>query len=66
MDGFVGGDWAYALNTNDTNGVLVDEASNQRVEEKGRRLACYYLGWESIEVRSPSHGGGKIGKLIAG
>lgn len=66
MDGFVGGDWGYALNTNDTNGMLVDEASNQRVEEKERRLACYYLGWESIEVCSPLHGGGKIGKLIAG
>ncbi|PMD53487.1 uncharacterized protein K444DRAFT_700620 [Hyaloscypha bicolor E] len=50
MDGFVGGDWGYALNTNDTNGMLVDEASNQRVEEKERRLACYYLGWESIDA----------------
>ncbi len=51
MQGFVGGEWAYALNTNDTNGVLVDEVRNQTVDEKERRLACYYLGWESIEVR---------------
>ncbi|KAF4634106.1 hypothetical protein G7Y89_g4006 [Cudoniella acicularis] len=52
MQGFVGGDWAYAVNTNDTNGGLVDDevVRNQWVEEKERRLACYYLGWESIEA----------------
>ena len=51
MQGFVGGDWAYALNTNDTSGVVVTEsAKDQWVLEKDQRLACYYLGWESIEV----------------
>jgi hypothetical protein len=51
MQGFVGGEWTYALNTNDTNGVLVNEVRNKWLEEKERSLACYYLGWESIEVR---------------
>ncbi|PMD33623.1 hypothetical protein L207DRAFT_142509 [Hyaloscypha variabilis F] len=50
MQGFVGGEWAYALNTNDTNGVLVNEVRNKWLEEKERSLACYYLGWESIEA----------------
>lgn len=50
MQGFVGGEWSYALNTNDTGGVSVGEAGNQGIEENERRLACYYLGWESIEV----------------
>jgi hypothetical protein len=51
MDGFIGGHWAYALNGNHTNGVLVDQVEGQWVEEEGRRLAYYYLGWESIKVR---------------
>ena len=50
MDGFIGGHWAYALNSNHTNGVLVDQVEGQWVEEKERRLACYHLGWESIKV----------------
>ncbi|KAE9367069.1 hypothetical protein N431DRAFT_418172 [Stipitochalara longipes BDJ] len=50
MHGFVGGDWAYALNTNDTSGILADEVRNEWIGEKERRLACYYLGWESIEA----------------
>jgi hypothetical protein len=50
MDGFVGGHWAYALNSNNTNGLLVHQVEGRWVEEKERRLACYYLGWESIEV----------------
>lgn len=50
MQGFVGGDWAYAVNTNDTSGVLIESVRNQWVQEEERRLACYYLGWESIEV----------------
>jgi hypothetical protein len=50
MDSFIGGHWAYALNSNRTDGVLVDQVVDQWVEERERRLACYYLGWESIEV----------------
>ena len=53
MKGFVGGEWAYALNTNDTNGALTDEAREKWINEKERSLACYYLGWESIEVSNP-------------
>jgi hypothetical protein len=50
MQGFVGGDWAYALNTNDTNGAIVGGSESQWIEENERNLACYCLGWESIEV----------------
>jgi hypothetical protein len=50
MQGFVDGNWAYAVNTNDTNGTSVKSIPNQRIEENDRRLACYYLGWESIKV----------------
>lgn len=51
MEGFTGGEWAYATNTNDTSGVLIDSVEDQLLKEKERRLACYYLGWESIKVR---------------
>jgi hypothetical protein len=50
MQGFTGGHWAYALNTNDTSGVVVDPAGEQLVKQEDRKLACYYLGWESVEV----------------
>lgn len=48
-EGFVGGEWAYATNTNGTDGVLVDLESPE-LPETERRLACYYLGWESVSV----------------
>jgi hypothetical protein len=51
MQGFVGGYWAYAVNTNNTSGVMVEYVRKQWVQEEERRLAGYYLGWESIEVR---------------
>ncbi len=52
VPGFVGGEWAYAVNTNDAGGTsaLVEYTRDQWLEEKERRLACYYLGWDSIEV----------------
>ncbi|RFU31630.1 hypothetical protein B7463_g4721, partial [Scytalidium lignicola] len=50
MQGFTGGNWTYAINTNDTNGVPLDLAKEHLVPEQERRLACYYLGWESIEL----------------
>ena len=51
MDGFTGGDWTYARNTNDTSGVTIDNiALAPSAREEERRLACYYLGWESVEV----------------
>ncbi|KIW70702.1 hypothetical protein PV04_02947 [Phialophora macrospora] len=51
-EGFRGGGWSYALNTNDTNGTVAAtpaEAEEVLLEAEKRRLACYYLGWESIE-----------------
>lgn len=51
MRGFVGGNWAYAINTNDTSGtVLTDGTGNRQLSEIERKLACYYLGWQSVEV----------------
>jgi hypothetical protein len=29
MDGFIGGHWAYALNSNHTNDVLIDQVEDQ-------------------------------------
>jgi hypothetical protein len=57
-EGFRGGGWSYALNTNDTDGTVADTpAEIAEVGAEKRRLACYYLGWESIEVRKPSYPG---------
>ena len=50
MEGFVGGEWAYAVNANDTIGELIQNEI-MKVDEKERRLAFYFLGWESVEVR---------------
>ena len=66
MRGFVGGQWGYVLDGNDTNGVEtngrdVSEANALQdgipgiLKEEERRLAVYYLGWESTEVRSPTY-----------
>lgn len=55
MEGFEGGDWGYAVNTDDTSGLLADHEDvtrKERIEEEERSLACYYLGWESVEVRT--------------
>ncbi|KAJ4320200.1 hypothetical protein N0V84_005985 [Fusarium piperis] len=49
MQGFVGGDWGYAVNTNSTRGAEVDLVQG-RLEREQRRLAIYFLGWESIEL----------------
>lgn len=53
MQGFVGGDWGYAVNTNSTRGGDVDLAEG-RLEGEQRRLAIYFLGWESVEVCASS------------
>ncbi|EXJ66094.1 uncharacterized protein A1O5_10709 [Cladophialophora psammophila CBS 110553] len=72
--GFTGGNWSYAVNTNDTSGVALaldygvdgaggaaaptdkgdhqwngKEEEEEEVPEPERRLACYYLGWDTIE-----------------
>ncbi|ERT02410.1 uncharacterized protein SPSK_05526 [Sporothrix schenckii 1099-18] len=50
-DGFVGGDWAYASNTNRTNGQpLCTESASEpstQILPLDRRLAVYFLGWTS-------------------
>lgn len=48
--GFTGGDWAYAINTNETSGVPCSPSAEKVVSITERRLAVYLLGWESIEV----------------
>lgn len=51
IQGFTGGYWAYAINTNETAGVSCLPPSEETVLKARRRLGVYYLGWESIEVR---------------
>ena len=50
IQGFTGGYWAYATNTNETAGVPYSTPTDETVPKSQRRLAVYYLGWESIEV----------------
>ncbi|KAH7136323.1 hypothetical protein EDB81DRAFT_801951 [Dactylonectria macrodidyma] len=50
MLGFAGGNWAYALNANDSAGVTLGDASEHLISEQERRLGVYFLGWESIEL----------------
>jgi hypothetical protein len=44
-EGFTGGAWAYASNTNDAEGVHEKSTLN----ETERRLANYVLGWDNLE-----------------
>lgn len=54
--GFVGGDWAYAINSNDTGGELVADATEEAaISEADRNLAVYCLGWESVEAHQAYH-----------
>lgn len=47
-DGFTGGDWAYAANTNNTNGIsLAQSSTDAALSPTDRRLGVYYLGWTS-------------------
>ncbi|PTB62712.1 hypothetical protein BBK36DRAFT_1128532 [Trichoderma citrinoviride] len=50
IQGFTGGYWAYATNTNETAGVPYSTPTDETVPKSQRRLAVYYLGWESIEL----------------
>lgn len=49
MQGFVGGQWAYSLNANHPDGVALSDITTTLAQDD-RRLALYFLGWESIEV----------------
>ncbi|KIX95074.1 uncharacterized protein Z520_09384 [Fonsecaea multimorphosa CBS 102226] len=46
--GFRGGNWSYALNTNETYGTAT-AALEEMIAPDERRLACYYLGWDGVE-----------------
>jgi hypothetical protein len=48
MQGFVGGQWAYSINADHPDGVAVSD--NKLLISEKRRLAVFFLGWESIEV----------------
>lgn len=50
-DGFVGGHWTYAINSNDTDAPLSESVGGHWINEKDRKIACYYLGWETMQVR---------------
>jgi hypothetical protein len=55
--GFKGGGWGYSLNSNNADGVLLEgeeEDGERPLQGEERRLAYYYLGWESVEVRTIS------------
>ncbi len=51
IKGFTGGQWAYAINTNETSGVPCSAATDKILSEGVQRLGIYYLGWESNDVR---------------
>ncbi|RDW74894.1 hypothetical protein BP6252_06036 [Coleophoma cylindrospora] len=51
--GFVGGGWAYALNSNDASGEVMGAVQNDAsvvLSESDRRLAYYAIGWDTIEL----------------
>ncbi|TFB00810.1 hypothetical protein CCMA1212_007542, partial [Trichoderma ghanense] len=48
--GFTGGYWAYATNTDETAGLPCSAPTEETVPKSQRRLAVYYLGWDSIEL----------------
>ncbi|KAL6872167.1 hypothetical protein J3F83DRAFT_734022 [Trichoderma novae-zelandiae] len=50
IQGFTGGYWAYATNTNETAGVPCSAPTEEIVSRSQRRLAVYYLRWNSIEL----------------
>lgn len=50
MQGFTGGDWGFSINTNASEGRALFPTKCERVDKQQRRLAVYYLGWESREV----------------
>ncbi|KAF2098888.1 hypothetical protein NA57DRAFT_56526 [Rhizodiscina lignyota] len=51
-EGFVGGGWGYALNSNDSNGEEISDAETEQtaLDEDKRMLAYYCLGWDSVEA----------------
>jgi hypothetical protein len=64
--GFIGGGWAYALNSNDAGGEVISAAKDDVptvLGEHERRLAYYCIGWETVEVSGwGCHGEGTLVK----
>ncbi|KAL7947627.1 hypothetical protein V8C42DRAFT_290311 [Trichoderma barbatum] len=50
IQGFTGGYWAYASNTNETAGAPCSNRAAEAIPKPHRRLGVYYLGWDSIEL----------------
>ncbi|KAJ9498695.1 hypothetical protein H2202_005881 [Exophiala xenobiotica] len=51
MRGFVGGQWSYCLNTNDSAGMPLSMSGEEHTLPLAkRRVAVYPLGWESVEL----------------
>jgi hypothetical protein len=51
--GFTGGGWSYALNSNIADGEILGRGENEvssTLSEPERRLAYYCIGWETVEV----------------
>jgi hypothetical protein len=50
--GFTGGGWGYASNSNDAEGepLAVDKEPDTVLDEKQRRLAYYIIGWDGLAV----------------
>lgn len=49
IEGFAGGYWGYATNTNESIGEPLSAETRVSIAEAQRRLGVYYLGWQSIE-----------------
>ena len=50
INGFNGGHWQYAIDTNESYGITSRQVPGEPISEGERRLGVYCLGWESIEV----------------
>ncbi|EED13625.1 hypothetical protein TSTA_098820 [Talaromyces stipitatus ATCC 10500] len=48
MQGFISGQWAYSIDANHPDGIPLSD--NTLLKPDDRRLALYFLGWESIEL----------------
>jgi hypothetical protein len=46
----MGGNWAYAVNSNDVDELLSEAVDERLISEGEGRLAVYPLGWQSVEV----------------
>ncbi|KAF4973184.1 hypothetical protein FSARC_436, partial [Fusarium sarcochroum] len=59
MQGFSGGNWGYASNTNFVGGesIAVLDPQGSRLDSQDRKLAIYLLGWESIELHEDASKG---------